>query len=214
MSASCKDECFMLGLSCTDGKTCQHLFLTRDPKRVKGLRDCCGASSFREVPRRPEGPGVHPGCRYNRNRALGSKRIERPQQRALTHRDSPSGSSSSSSPSTTSPPSEVFRLKRTGSSSGRWNEVLRLELRLPVELERCFAANEALRSSEPGTGGNSEVCASGDIVCCPSILLVLDAVSLKAGDDGVGGLEFRRSRLNFGISIGRNRRIRKRSTKR
>ena len=80
--------------------------------------------------------------------------------------------------------------------------MLRLELLLPVELERCLDAKEALRSSEPGAPpGSSEYSASGDVVCCPSPLLAMDAESLKAEDEGVGGLEFRRSRLNFGISI-------------
>ena len=71
-----------------------------------------------------------------------------------------------------------------------------------MEFERCLDAKEARRSSEPVAGGSSESCASGDIVCCPSVLLAMDAESLKAKDDGVGGLEFRRSRLNPGISIG------------
>ena len=79
--------------------------------------------------------------------------------------------------------------------------MLRLERPLPVELERCLAAKEALRSSEPAAGGKSESCVSGDIVCCPSAPLVLETESGKAEDDGVGGLEFRRSRANFGISI-------------
>lgn len=80
--------------------------------------------------------------------------------------------------------------------------MLRLELLLPVELERCLDAKEALRSSEPAAPpGSSEYSASGDVVCCPSPLLTMDAESLKAEDEGVGGLEFRRSRLNFGISI-------------
>lgn len=166
MSDSCFDECFTLSLSCTERKACQR-FSLNGPKTGERLRDCCDGSSSREVPRKPEDPGVHPGLGYTRNRAVGSDRTERPQQRAVAHRDSPSGSSSSSSPSTTSPPSVFFRLKPSRSSSGRWNEVLRLELRLPVELERCFAANEALRSSEPDAGGNSEVCASGDMVSGP-----------------------------------------------
>jgi len=199
MSASCNDECLMFGLGWTEQETRQHLSLTTGTKKHERSRQC-GAGSSREEPRSEKASVAQPGLRDIKG--TGPWALNGPGGFNGEHHP-PSGSSSSSSPSTASPPEEVFRLNRRRSSSGRWNEVLRLELLLPAELERCLEVKEALRSSEPVASGSSVSCASGDIVCCPSTLLVMDAGSstTKAGEDGVGGFEFRRSRLNPGISI-------------